>query len=140
VRDDGRARVLEWLASSDVIVMMMAVDQVLDRLVGNLSDLGDVVLAAGRPAQCDRIGRDHTIFGDDEHRLMIAGAEDGDVLGTLDLGRFDLRPLCLCACGQNADNQYGSRRYEINSRHARSLPFVLDRTCLALRGPETHYN
>jgi hypothetical protein len=54
MRDDGGAGVLERLAAGDVIVVMMAVDQILDRLVGHLFDLRDVILPAGRPRQSDR--------------------------------------------------------------------------------------
>jgi len=40
VRDDRGPSVLECLAAGDVIVVMVAVDQIFDRLVGDLLDLG----------------------------------------------------------------------------------------------------
>src|SRR5262245_39412899 len=86
VRDDGGAGVLERLAAGDVVEMMMAVDQVLDGLVGDLLDLGDIVLPAGRPSVGDRVGRDDAVPCNDEHRLMIAVAEDVNVVGAADLG------------------------------------------------------
>ena len=89
VRDDGGARVLERLAAGDVVVVVVAVDQVLDRLVGDLLDLVDVGLPAGRPAVGDRVGGDDARLGDDEHRLMVAVAEDVDVVGAFHLGRLD---------------------------------------------------
>ncbi len=50
VRDDRGAGVLERLAARDVVEVVVAVDQVLDRLVGDLLDLVDVGRAAcGRP-------------------------------------------------------------------------------------------
>ncbi len=95
VGDHLGARVLERLAARDVIEVDVAVDQVLDRLVGDLLDLVDILLTAGRAAVGDRIGRDHAVLGDDEHRLMIAIAENVDAFGAVDLGGGDLRPLRL---------------------------------------------
>ena len=92
VRDDRGAGVLERLAAGDVVEVVVAVDQVLDRLVGDLLDLVDILLPAGRPAVGDRIGGDHAVLGDDEHRLMVAVAEDVDVVGAVDLLGLDLRP------------------------------------------------
>ena len=91
------AGVLECLAAGDVVEVVVAVDQVLDRLVGDLLDLVDVGLPAGRPAVGDRIGGDHAGLGDDEDRLMVDVAEDVDVVGALHLGRLDRWP---CRCGR----------------------------------------
>ena len=91
VRDDRGAGVLERLAAGDVIEVVVAVDQELDRLVRHLLDFGDVVLPGCRPAVADRIGRDHAILGDNEHRLMVAVAEDIDVVGPFDFRGLDLR-------------------------------------------------
>ena len=91
VRDDGGAGVLERLAAGDVVVVMVAVDQVLDRLFRDLLDLVDVGLPARRPAVGDRVGSDHAGLGDDEHRLMVAVAEDVDVVGAFHLGRLERR-------------------------------------------------
>ena len=92
VRDEGGAGVLERLAAGDVIVVVVAVDQVFDRLVGDLLDLVDILLAARRPAVGDRVGGDHALLGDDEHRLVVAVAEDVDVVGAVHLAGFDLGP------------------------------------------------
>ena len=86
VGDDRRAGILERLAAGDVVVVVVAVDQVLDRLVGDLLDLLDVGLDHFRPAVADRIGGDHAGLGHHEHRLVVAGAEDVDVVGAFDLG------------------------------------------------------
>jgi hypothetical protein len=39
VRDDRRPGIFECLSAGDVIVVMVAIDQIFDRLVGNLLDL-----------------------------------------------------------------------------------------------------
>ena len=59
VRDEFRAGVLERLAARDVIVVMMAVDHVLDRLLRDLFDLREI--SRRRFAMCvrDRVRRDH---------------------------------------------------------------------------------
>jgi hypothetical protein len=119
VRDDSGARILKGLAACYMVVMMMAVDQELDGPVGDLLDLGDIVLPASRSAIRDRIGRDHSIFGHDEHRLMVSVAEDVDVVGTLDLRSLDLRSLCLLGqrgrCGPD-QGQGGRHCCESNPR------------------------
>jgi hypothetical protein len=105
VTDDARTRILERLAAGRVIEVVVAVDQVLDRLVGDLPDFVDVLLAAGRPAVGDRIGRDDAVLGDDEHRLVIAIAENINAVGTVDLGGLDLRSLCGSRCGECRDGE-----------------------------------
>ena len=109
VRDDARAGVLERLAARDVVEVVVAVDQVLDRLVGDLLDLVDILLPAGRAAIGDRVGRDDAVLGDDEHRLMIAIAEDVDAFGALDLGGGDLRPLRLLRGGRDGERHCDRR-------------------------------
>src|SRR5690242_13189615 len=76
--------ILEGLAAGDVIEVVVAVDQVADRLVGHLLDLVDVVLHTLRPRVADRIGGDDTVARDDEHRLRAAVAENVDTVGALD--------------------------------------------------------
>jgi hypothetical protein len=93
VRDDPRAGVLERLAARDVVEMMMAVDQVLDRLVADFLDFLDVGLRRFGAAVRDRVGGDHAVLGDDEHGLVAAVAEHVDVLGTFDLGGLEQRAL-----------------------------------------------
>jgi hypothetical protein len=51
VRDDPGAGVLERLAAGDVVEVVMAVDQELDRLVGDLLDLVDILPAPEARAQ-----------------------------------------------------------------------------------------
>ena len=86
VRDDSRASVLEGLAAGDVVEVMVAVDQILDRLARDLLDLVDVGHHRLRAPVADRVGGDHARGGDHEHRLMVAVTEDIDVIGALDLG------------------------------------------------------
>ena len=93
VRDDLRAGVLERLAAGDVVVVVVAVDQVLDRLVGDLLDLLDVGHRRFRPPVGDRVGGDHAVLGDHEHRLVAAVAEDVDAVGAFDLGGLVQRAL-----------------------------------------------
>ena len=122
MRDDLGAEVLERLATGNVIEMMMAVDQVFDRLVGDLLDFVDVGLHRLRPQVADRIGRDHALLGDDEHRLMALIAEDIDVLRAVDLGGREWRwrcrggrrgrggrsgRRCLCGCRGRQRGQRG---------------------------------
>src|SRR6266404_9544008 len=59
VRNDRGAGVLEGLAAGDVIEVLVAVDQVLDRLARDLLDLVDVGYDGLRTAVTDRVGRDH---------------------------------------------------------------------------------
>src|SRR5262245_32195627 len=98
---------------------MVAVDQILDRLVGDLLYLVDILLPAGRPAVGDRIGGDHAVVGDDEHRLMVAVAEDVDVVGAVDLFGLDLWPLRLCRRRRllRLRCRYGQGRYQ-RGRHS----------------------
>src|SRR6185295_18165713 len=67
VGDDGGARVLECLAAGDVVVVVVAVDQVLDRLFRDFLDLVDIGLPTRRPAIGDRVGGNDAGLGDDEH-------------------------------------------------------------------------
>ena len=108
MRDDRGARILERLAAGDVVVVVVAVDQVLDRLVGDLLDLVDVGGHRLRPPVADGIGGDHAVPGDDEHRLMVAVAEDVDVIGAVDLGgreRWRFVVPVVAAPGRAAQNR-----------------------------------
>jgi len=144
VRNDGGPGVLERLAAGDVIVVVVAVDQELDRLVRHLLDLGDVILAAGRPAVGDRIGRDHAVFGDDEHRLMVAVAEYVDVVGAVDLGGLHLRPLCLLRqprCCEPGGTQRDRHGCKTNLRHNdSSLVLLGPRRPFSRRRPAASYS
>ena len=135
VRDDLGAGILERLAAGDVIEVMVAVHQELDRLVGDLLDLVDVLLAAGWAAVGDGIGRDHAGRRDDEHRLVVAVPEDVDVVGAVDLLGLDLRSLLrlrrrryllrLCRHGQRNGQRCGTNGHECSSCHGRpSLTFL----------------
>ena len=83
MRDDERAGILERLATRDMVVMMVAVDQVFDRRPRDLANLVDVSLRGLRAQIGNRIGRDDTLGRDDEHRLITAIAENVDVVGDL---------------------------------------------------------
>src|SRR5262245_58561039 len=85
VCDEDRPGILERLATCDVVEMAVAVNHIFDRSLGDLLDLLDVCLR-GWTSQADRIGCDHALRGDDEHRLMPAEAEDVDILRALHLG------------------------------------------------------
>ena len=80
MRDEHRTHVLERLAAGDMVVMMVAVNDVADRRVRDLADLGEVDLAALLVDEADRVGRDHAFGRDDEHRLVAHHAEDVDVV------------------------------------------------------------
>ena len=143
MRDDGRAGILERLAARDVVVVVMAVDQVLDRRLGDLLDLVDILLSAGRPAVGDRIGGDDAVLGDDEHRLMVAVAEDVDVVGAFDLGGFDRRPLRLLCQRRRRETDRDQRRHcsEIYPRHQHNLPWFRKVTTPLLEAsPRAHYS
>ena len=118
VRDHARAGVLERLAAGDVVEMVMAVDQILDRLVGDLLDLVDVVGHAFRPLVADRVGGNDAILGDDEHRLGAAIAEDVDAVGALHLGGRERRLLLLLRHGRRGACRRDQRGCEhVSSRH-----------------------
>ncbi|MFK4525334.1 hypothetical protein ABIF90_003315 [Bradyrhizobium japonicum] len=89
MRDEGGTEILEGLATGDVVVMVVAVDDVFDRLVGDGLDGVDIGFC--RTQIRDRVGRDHALRRHDEHRLMTAIAEDVDVLGAVDLFGRGLR-------------------------------------------------
>src|SRR5688572_18846703 len=55
VRDDSRTSLLECLPSGDVIEVMVAVDQIANRLVGDLANFGQVLCAALRAAVPDGV-------------------------------------------------------------------------------------
>ena len=118
VRQDGGAGVLEGFAAGDVVVVVMAVDQILDRLVGDFLDLVDVLLAAVRPAMRHGVGRDHTRLGDDEDRLMVAVAEQIDVVGAVDLLGLDLRPLCLLSLRRHGERRGQQRGADGCKQHS----------------------
>ena len=87
VRDDPGAGILERFASGSVVIMVVAVDQIFDGLIGNFLDLGDIGYRRLRAPVADRIGGNHAGRRDDEHRLVILIAEDINVVGPFNLGR-----------------------------------------------------
>src|SRR5215475_12694983 len=128
VRDDARAGVLERLAAGDVVVVVMAVDQIFDRLIGHLLDFVDIGLTTSRAAIGNRIGGDHARLGDDEHRLMIAVTKDVDVVSAFDLGGGEGRSLLLRkrpnGCCKHADcHDHQTHRESPNYR-----PWLIDTT------------
>ncbi|HEY7649713.1 MAG TPA: hypothetical protein VID04_11975, partial [Methylomirabilota bacterium] len=59
--EDRRPRVLERLAAGDVIVVVVAVDQVPDRCLRDLADLREIGHRRLRPQEGDRVGGDHAV-------------------------------------------------------------------------------
>src|SRR2546425_7935418 len=119
--------------------MVMAVDQVLDRLVGDLPDLGDVGRPTGGTPVGDRVGGDHAVPGDDEHRLVIAVAEDVYAFRAVDLRRRDLRacrrlrPGCGGGRRQSAGKsckKYAFHRSEEHTSELQSLAYLVCRLLL----------
>src|SRR5215831_6725496 len=64
VGNDLGACVFEGLAAGDVVEVMMAIDQVLDRLVSDFFDLVNVGCYRLRPSVTDGIGGDDAVSGD----------------------------------------------------------------------------
>ena len=56
MRDELGAGILEWFAAGDVVVVVVAINDVLDRLVGNLLDLINIGRYRLRPSIADRVG------------------------------------------------------------------------------------
>ena len=88
-QQNRRASILEGFATGDVVEVVVTVDQVPDRLVGDLFDFVNIRLSASWPAVSDWVGGNHSGVGDDEHRLVIDVAEDVDTVGAFNLGRLD---------------------------------------------------
>src|SRR5262245_11005554 len=116
MRDDSRALVLENLPARSVIVVMMTVDQVLDRSFCDLANFFQISLCRLRAAIADRVSDDHAGRRDDEHRLVILIAEDVDVVGAFDFGGCKHRLLrrCLrhCGCGTARTEDSCRKSYE----------------------------
>ena len=53
------ARVLERLATGNMVKVVVTIDQILDRLVGDFANLVEIGLPAGGPAIGHRVGGDH---------------------------------------------------------------------------------
>jgi len=100
VGDDPRPGILERLAAGDVVEVVVAVDQIADRLVADLPDLLDVGGRGLRPAVGDRVGGDDAVVRDHEHRLVVAVAKHVDVVGAFDLGGLVHRALLLGVDGE----------------------------------------
>src|SRR5262245_25586283 len=69
VGDEDSAQILERLAARDVVGVAVAVYDVLDRRLSDLADFCDVG-RRGRPPLPDRVGSDHAVGRDHEHRLV----------------------------------------------------------------------
>src|SRR5439155_4109462 len=126
VGDDFRAGILERLAGGDVVVVVMAVDEVLDRLVGDLPDLGDVSRPTGRTPIGDRVGGDHAVPGDDEHRLVIAVAEEVYAFRAVDLRRRDLRACRRLRPGRGRRRQPAGKSCKKYAFHVSSFVDLSD--------------
>src|SRR5262249_1054772 len=126
VRYEGRAEVLERLATGDVVEMAVAVDDIFDWRLCHGLDRVDIGLH--RPPLADRIGGDHAVRRDNEHRLMTAIPEDVDVVR--DLGSGECRRGWLLRLygsgGPDGDKRSGHTR-QVNPQHVRFLPSALKR-------------
>ncbi|MCD9295934.1 hypothetical protein LUR18_25515 [Bradyrhizobium diazoefficiens] len=127
MRDEGGAEILEWLAAGDVVVVMMAVDDVFDRLVGDRLDRVDIGLGGSQVG--DRVGCDHALRRHHEHRLMAAIAEDVDIVGAVDLSGGGLRRgLRECRSGhEGSENGHASQCFHLwlsgNNEDGQSLRY-----------------
>jgi hypothetical protein len=81
VRDDRGAGLLEGLAAGDMVVVVMAVDQILDRRLRDLADLREIRGRCLRPQERDRVGGDHAFRRHHEQRLVELVAEQEHVVG-----------------------------------------------------------
>src|SRR5688572_8991208 len=111
---NARAGLLECLATGYVIEVVVAVNQIADRLVGNLADFRQVLRATLRAAVTDRIRHDDTVVGDDEHRQAVGVAKGIDVLCSLDPGGLNCRRLCggcRLALQPHTNGKDGTDRY-----------------------------
>src|SRR6478609_7226927 len=141
MRDDGRALVLEHFAAGSVVVVMVAVDQVLDRRLGDLADLVQIGFCRLRAAIADGIRDNHAGGRHDEHRLMILIAEDVDIIGAVDLGGCEHRLLCRrlrhgsrCKTGGEDSDR---KRYEISDFHGWYLPDPKPREASIIPAPKS---
>src|SRR4029078_6979179 len=141
MRDDGRALILEHFAAGSVVVVMMAIDQILDRSLGDFPDFLQIRFCRLRTAIADRVGDDYAGGRDDEHRLMVLIAEDIDVVGAVDLGGRKHWLLCRglrhgSGCktgGENSDR----KRYEISDLHGWYLPDPKPREASIIPAPKS---
>src|SRR5262245_53075852 len=100
MRNERRTKRLERLAASDVVVMMMAIDDVYHWLIRDLLDLIDIGGNGLRTSESDWIGRDYSITRDDEHRLMSGVTVDVNVFGMIQDGKLRGLPWArLLRCG-----------------------------------------
>lgn len=67
VRNHSSAGILEHLAAGNVVIVVMAVDQVLDRRFGDLADFFQIGFCRLRAPVADRIGDDYACWRDNEH-------------------------------------------------------------------------
>src|SRR5262245_39303036 len=126
VRDEGRAKVLERLATGDVVEMAVAVDDVFDWRLCHGFDRVDIGLY--RPPLADRIGGDHAVRRDNEHRLMTAIMEDVDVVRDLGSGEWRRSWLLrLYGSGKHDGDKRSGHTRKVNPQHVRFLPSALKR-------------
>src|SRR5581483_967779 len=124
--DHCSAGILEHLAAGNVVVVMVAVDQVLDRRLRDFADFVEVGLGCLRAAVADRVGDDHACRRDNEHGLMVLVAENVDVVGAVDLRSLEHRPLRLRRRGRGETSGEDSYRkgYESSALHGWYLPLT----------------
>ena len=116
VGDKGRAKILEWLAASDVIEMAVAVNDVFDRRLSHRLDRVDIGLR--RPPFTNRVGGDHARRRDDEHRLMAAITENVDIVRYFGGGKRRRGCLLGLRC-QRAREKCRGRTCQVHSQHGR---------------------
>src|SRR5262245_48440773 len=126
VRDEGRAEVLERLATGDVVEMAVAVDDIFDWRLCHGFDRVDIGLH--RPALADRIGGDHAVGRDNEHRLMTAISEDVDVVRDLGSGEWRRSWLLrLYGSGKHDGDKRSGHTRKVSPQHVRFLLSALKR-------------
>src|SRR6476646_9221990 len=118
MRDDGRALILEHFAAGSVVVVMMAIDQILDRSLGDFPDFLQIRFCRLRTAIADRVGDDYAGGRDDEHRLLCRRLRHGSGCKT---------------GGENSDR----KRYEISDLHGWYLPDPKPREASIIPAPKS---
>src|SRR5215471_378476 len=83
--DEVGAEIFERFTAGDVVVVVVAVNNVLDWLARHLLDLIDIRGDGLRSTETDWIGRNDAIGRHDEHRLVALITEYIDVVGPFDL-------------------------------------------------------
>src|SRR5262245_66505740 len=106
--------------------MAVAVEDVFDWRLGHGLDRVDIGLR--RPPLADRVGCDHAVRRDDEHRLMTTIPEDVDVVRDLGSGKWRRSWLLrLYGSGKHDGDKRSGHTRKVNAQHVRFLPSALNR-------------